>query len=77
MGRGPVACAHGGAPLQLPAVDFHSNSTALVCLNKIEHIVREVREEVLGAVRPSDLKMCTAVLRAIGDRLEGNPDVGA
>ncbi|HEX7115665.1 MAG TPA: MarR family transcriptional regulator [Steroidobacter sp.] len=44
-------------------------------LNQIERIAREVREEVLGAVRSSDLKMCTAVLRAIGDRLEKTSDV--
>lgn len=49
--------------------------TAKPLLNKIEHIVKEVREEVLGAVRSSDLKMCIAVMRTIGDRLEGTPDV--
>jgi len=39
-------------------------------LSQIERIVKEVREEVLGVVRASDLKMCTAVLKTIGDRLE-------
>ena len=50
-------------------------SAAGPVLNQIERIVKEVRVEVLGAVRPSDLRMCTAVLRTIGDRLEETSDV--
>jgi MarR family transcriptional regulator for hemolysin len=39
-------------------------------LSQIERIAKEVREEVLGDVRASELRVCTAVLRTIGDRLE-------